>query len=430
MAASKKIIAALHANWWLNLAGLFLSFVGSVVLVRALPHQLYAQYGAVLAIIGVATLVFEAGANSGLTRYLREAADRKARGTFYIRMQRRRALAAAACACALVLLGPIYARNTQLGGAASEPWLFVIIALIVAGTLTKLLAHYGLLALFEARTALLLQQGFLVLRSATLAGIAVGGGGLRAITGALLAITIVEALVVHFRLWRLLRGEREPLPGAFVNRAQTFGLYTVFDKGCAMLGSGSVILLVLASNHSAAVIAALALAVDLVGKAVSLTVMPMGNLVAPYLSHATDDRAEQGRAIARVLKLSSLLYAFTIGAALLLFPSFVHVVYGGKYDLAILLTLVLLVPTAFENWIRGCCSPALLRNQCFAPLLKLNLVQAVATLATLALVRHASVEVVVATVGGVRAAIASFNLVLLRRLLPPHSFHVPLQGAL
>jgi glycosyltransferase involved in cell wall biosynthesis len=168
MTSSSKIISALQANWWLNLAGLLLSFLASVVLVRAIPRELFAQYAAVLAIVGVATLVFEAGANSGLTRYLREASECGATGTFYLRMQRRRWIAAIICAVAVILLGPIYARSTQLGGAASERWVFICVAVLVAATLTKLLAHYGLLALFEAKTALLLQQGFLVFRSVSL----------------------------------------------------------------------------------------------------------------------------------------------------------------------------------------------------------------------------------------------------------------------
>jgi len=328
------------------------------------------------------------------------------------------------------LLGPIYARSTQLGGAASERWVFICVAVLVAATLTKLLAHYGLLALFEAKTALLLQQGFLVLRSVSLAAIGLLGGGLAGLVGALLAITILEALLVHWRFWRLIREERAPISTEFVTRAQKFGFLTIFDKGCAMLGSGSVILLVLAPRHPAIVIAFLALAIDLVAKVVSLTVMPMGNLVAPYLSHTSDEPELQGRAIARVLKLSSLLYAFTIGAALLLFPWFVGFVYGGKYDGAIRLIPLLLLPTAIENWIRGCCSPALLRNAHSRSLMKLNAVQAVVTMAVLVLVRQQPVEVVILFVGAVRAAIVSFSLVLVRPLVPVGSYRVPLQGAL
>ncbi|HEV7867440.1 MAG TPA: oligosaccharide flippase family protein [Chthoniobacteraceae bacterium] len=430
MAGSQKIIAALHANWWLSLAGLLISFVASVVLVRSVPPQLFAQFSAVMAIAGVATLLFEAGANSGLTRYLNEAAGQQASGTFYLQMQRRRWLAALACAAALIAFGPMYARSTQLGAAATPPWLFVLLAVLVAGTLTRLLAHYGLLALFETRTALLLQQGFLVLRSVALAAIGLAGGGLAGLIAALLVITLVEAFLAHRRFWRLVESKRAPISNEFINRAQTFGLVTIFDKACAMLGSGSVILLVLAPHHPATVIAFLALAVDLVGKVVSLTVMPMGNLVAPYLSQTSDDAETQGRAIARVLKLSSLLYSFTIGAALLLFPAFIGLVYGGKYDGAIGLTLLLLVPTGFENWIRGCCSPALLRNGHSRSLMRLNIVQAIATVATFVLVRHQPIEIVLAGVGGVRAAVASLNLLLLRPLVPARSYRVPLQGAL
>src|SRR5206468_6321248 len=111
MTDAKKIIGALHANWLLNALGLVVSFAASVVLVRVVPRELFAQYAAVLAIVGVATFVFEAGATSGLTRYLREASGCGATGTFYLRMQRRRWIAATSCALAVVLPGPLYARS-------------------------------------------------------------------------------------------------------------------------------------------------------------------------------------------------------------------------------------------------------------------------------------------------------------------------------
>jgi hypothetical protein len=89
-----------------------------------------------------------------------------------------------------------------------------------------------------------------------------------------------------------------------------------------------------------------------------------------------------------------------------------------------------LLPTAFENWIRGCCSPALLRNARSRSLMKLNAVQAAVTLAVLVLVRQQPVEVVILFVGTARVAIASVNLVLVRPLVPVGSYRVPLQGVL
>lgn len=429
MSAPSKVISALHANWFLNAAGLFLSYGASIVIVRAMQPALYAEYAAVIAIIGLATFVFEAGGNSGLTRYLATAADLQARGTFYRRMQSRRWLAAGACAVVLIALGPLYARTTQFATLAVQPWMFVLIAGIVAGTLTRLLAHYGLLALFEAKTALLLQQGFLVGRSLALAAVALMGGGLWAIVGVFLAGTVIEAAVVHQRLWRLIGAERTALPEGFVNRAQGFGLLSVFDKACAMLGSGTVLLLVLAPGRPPLTMALLGLAVDLVGKLVSLTVMPMGNLVAPYLSQTSDAPEAQALAAARVAKLSSLLYSFSVGAGALLLPWFVSVAYGGGYAGAVLFALILLVPTAFENWIRGCCSPVLLRNGRYRELMQVNIIQAVVTLTVLAFVRHQPVEVALLSVGAARSAVAALNLIAFGKLVPDGTFRVPLQGA-
>lgn len=428
MTSSERIVSAVRSNWLLNAAGLLLSFAASVVLVRTMSPSLYAEFGAVLAIIGVTTLVFEAGANSGLTRYFAEAARQQARGTFYRLMQRRRWFAAVLCAIALFAFGPLYASHTQFARLDAQPWLFAAIAAIVTATLLRLLAHYGLIALFETRTALLLQQGFHLTRSAALAGIALAGGGLVHLIAGLFALASLEAMVVHHKLARLIGTERAPVPDGFINRAQGFGLLTIFDKACAMLGSGTVILLVLSPTHPASSIALLVLAVDLVSKIVSVTVMPMGNLVAPYLSHTSDAPDAQGLAIARVVKFSSLLYCFSIGAALLVLPWFVPAVFGGGYRAAAGLAALLVIPTAFENWIRGSCSPALLRNGHYRDLAIVNLLQVIATLATFALVWRQPVETVLIAVGSVRCAVAAINLVLIRRLVPARTYRVPLEG--
>lgn len=430
MAGSQKIVSALRANWLLNVVGLALSFCASVVLVRTVEPALFAEYSAVLAIIALATFVFEIGANSGLTRYLHDASQHGARGAFYRAMQRRRLLAAALCAVTLIALGPLYARSTDFAALAEQRWLFIVIAAIVATTLTRLLAHYGLIALFEAKTALLLQQGFQIARAIALAAIALLGGRLPHLVAALLFLALLEAAIVHTRLWRFIRAEQAPMPAGFVNRAQRFGILTILDKAAAMLGSGSVLLLVLAPHHAAGTMALLGLAVDLVGKLVSVTVMPMGNLVAPYLSQTSDDANAQARATARVVKLSSLLYCFTIGLGALVLPAFVTAVYGADYREAAAAALLLLLPTAYENWIRGSCSPALLRNHRGRDLMKVNAVQAVITVATLALVIRQPLHIAVLAVGAARAIPASINLLLLRRIVPGRTYLVPLQGLL
>jgi O-antigen/teichoic acid export membrane protein len=430
VAPPPSALAAVRVNWWLNSAGLLLSFGASVVLVRAVPPELYAQYAAVMAIIGLATFMVDAGANSGLTRYLADAARLEARGTFYRRMQRRRLLGAIAGGVVIVAAGPMYARAAHLTGLTATPWLFMLIAGIVAATLVGAFAHYGLLAVFEPKIALLYQQGFLVLRSVALALIALAGGTLAHLVVGLLAVHALQGFCVDRQLWKLIGTERATLAAAFVNRAQRFGLLAIFDKMCALLGSGMVLLLVLAPQQSAVQMAMLGLAVDLVGKLMSLTAMPMGNMVAPYLSRTSDAAEAQGLAAARVAKLSSLLYSFSVGVGVLLLPWFVSAVYGGGYRDAARLALMLLVPTAFEAWIRGCCSPALLRTGRYRELMRVNVIQAVVTLTVLMLVYRQPLEAAIVAVGVARASVAALNLIAFRQLVPPQSGRVPLQGAL
>ena len=68
MVSSQKILSAVRANWSLNAIGLVVSYAASILLVRAMRPELFAQYAATLGLVSMATLVFETGANSGLTR--------------------------------------------------------------------------------------------------------------------------------------------------------------------------------------------------------------------------------------------------------------------------------------------------------------------------------------------------------------------------
>jgi O-antigen/teichoic acid export membrane protein len=190
-----------------------------------------------------------------------------------------------------------------------------------------------------------------------------------------------------------------------------------------------VLLLVLAPFHPPPELAFLALASDLCGKLISLTVMPMGNLVSPYLSQVSDDPAAQGLAIARVVKLSSLLYCLSVGAGVLLLPEFIPLVYGARHEGAAACTLVLLVPVAFENWVRGACSPALLRNGRYRELAIVNVLQAVVTLATIWVVHRWPLLTAAAAAVSTRAAVSALNLLLLGRIAAPGTCRVPVQAA-
>jgi O-antigen/teichoic acid export membrane protein len=430
MVSSQKILTAVRHNWWLNALGMALSFCATVVLVRTLTQDLYAQYAAVLAMVWLATLVFEGGANSGLTRYMAEAGQAGARGSFYRALQHRRWVIALTLSAVLIALGPVYAGLTGFTSLAEEPVLFVAIAGIVVASLTRALARCGLLALFETRNAILWEQVFVVCRAGLLAAIALLGGGLWHLCAGVLALSVIEAASTDLRLWGHIGQERQPLPAGFINKAQVFGLLTILDKACAGLGGGSLLLLVLAPFHPAAELALLALALDLTGKLISLTVMPMGNLVSPYLSRVSDDSAAQGRAVARVVKFSSLLYAFSIGAGVLLAPDFVPLVFGTDYAGAAGCALVLLAPLAFENWVRGACSPALLRAGRYRELACVNVIQAVVTLGTIWLVHREPLLTAAAAVVSARAAVSALNLILLARMVAPGTYRVPAQGAL
>ncbi len=388
-----------------------------MVLVRAMSVGLYAEYCALGAMVGLATFLFEAGANSGLTRYLREAQGCGARERFYRRLLRGRVVAGVLCAGALWVLGPLYGGQTGMEALQGRGWMYAGIGLVAAGTLGRLLGHYGLMALFDVRRGLMLQQGFAVGRALVAAGLAWTGFGLEAVVGCWAVLVWVEAFCVHRCFLARVAGEDGPLPEGLLGRARVYGWMTILDKAGAMLGGGTVLLLVAAVRHEAASVAVLGLAFDLVGKCLGLTVLPMGNLVGPYLSRVGDGAEAQAEAAERVFKLSALLYACCISAAAVLLGHLVPVVYGGRYGAAAHWAVVLLVPSAVENWMRGCASPVLLRNGRYRMLGGLNVLQVAGSVLVLALCWRGSLQTLLLGVCWVRALLALCSLVFLRDLL-------------
>ena len=341
-------------------------------------------YAAVLAIINTETLLFEAGGNSGLTRYFHEASQHQARGTFYLQMQRRRAVGALFCAAALLLAGPRYARATHFATLAAEPWLFGSIAAIVTATLLRLLAHYGLLAMFEVRAALLFQQAFQLARAVVLAAVALQGGRLGELVYALLVVITLEAVLVHTALWRQIRAERAELPPDSSNGARRSASSRSSTKG-ARCSAGApsccwCLHRITRRRPSRSSPWRWTWSPD---------PEPDGHAIgqpccAEYLSQTPEEPWAQALAASRVTKFSSLLYCFSIGAAALLLPWFVPTVYGSRYAGAAWLALLVLLPAAFENWVRGCCSPVLLRNARYRDLMRVNILQTGVTLTVLA----------------------------------------------
>ena len=55
----------------------------------------------------------------------------------------------------------------------------------------------------------------------------------------------MELVTAKVAEWKFIRHERQPLARDLVRKAQLFGLSTLSDKACALLGGGSVLLLVL-----------------------------------------------------------------------------------------------------------------------------------------------------------------------------------------
>ena len=412
---------ALRSNGLLNLVGLGASFLASAWMVRSLDPGTYAQLGVVSAMVGVVGFVAEAGGNAGFSRFYREAESKGFASGFYSGMLRRRLCAGFLAGLLVACLGPWYAQWMAFPELRGNPWLFAGVGALCGTTLGKWLPHYGLMAMLEPGSALGLQHGFMVLRSVFSGVAGAVGAGVTGVLGIWLGVALCEAWCFHWRFTaRLPRDDAAPAPG-FLREAVRYGLHSSLDKACAMLGGGGVLVLFFAARYGAGTRAAdlayVALGYEVTGKILGLTVMPMANMVTPYLSRVAADPVQTARAGGGVCSLSALLYALSIGAAFLLTPLLVPLLYGHRMEPASALVRLILVPMAVEAWARGVVSPVLLRNGDPDTLFRLNTGQFLATVGSVWLTWGAELEDAVLWIGTVRGGAALCGLIWLRRHL-------------
>ncbi len=268
-----------------------------------------------------------------------------------------------------------------------------------------------------------MQHGFLVFRSGASALGAMAGFGLPRILLIWIGIGLIELWCFHRKfLERLPKDRSVPEPG-FLREAIRYGFQSSLDKAAAMLGGGAVLLLFFAARYGSGDrskdLAFLALGYEVTGKILGLTVMPMANLVTPYLSRVTSIPGQTARAGSRVCSLSALLYAGCISAAFGGIPWGIPFFYGKPMGEASEMVRLILVPMAVEAWARGIVSPMLLRNGESRSLVRLNVGQFLITGASVWIAWDWSLEAAVFTIGSARALAALVGVYALQRHLEP-----------
>jgi hypothetical protein len=202
---------------------------------------------------------------------------------------------------------------------------------------------------------------------------------------ALLAAAILEAVWQHLGIWRIVGKERRPVPTWLVGRSLRHGLVSVFDKLTSAVGSGPFLLIVLPAYYGRVDLALLAIAADLVQRALVLTSLPVGNMILPYLNRAADDDERYVQSASKVLKLSSALFLSSLGATCVIIPSGMPLIFGEPYADATSLALLFAVPAFFDAWARFSLSSSLATQGRYGDLVWTGTAQATLALVVLLL---------------------------------------------
>ncbi|OGQ87753.1 MAG: hypothetical protein A2512_10575 [Deltaproteobacteria bacterium RIFOXYD12_FULL_56_24] len=418
------ILRAARANLLLTPTGTALAVIASILVVRWLGPETYADYATLLALLSWLLLLAESGCNVGLGRFLSEAEAVDARGSLYWKLQFRRWGLALILTLLLVWLGPHWAKAS---GLPSERWSstsFALIGLLAAVMLHGQLASSAMLTSFRHGRLLLMGQSMTIVRALMLGLLA---GIIReplALVSALLALAVIEAVVLHYTATAAFRKERTRLPSGMANAAQAHGLVALFDKLTTALSGGPFLLLVLAGIHGRVELAILAVATDLLQKALSVIGLPISNLVLPMLNASRGDDARYRHQIARLGGLVTTLFAVAVGGIATAIPLGLPLLLGPSYSATVPVAMIWLLPLFFESGVRMIWGVVLLTLGQYRWLMVFNLIYGAISLMIIFFMRDmASLTTLLLSLGILRIFM---SLILLGRsarlkMLPPAS---------
>lgn len=406
-----EVALAARANLMLGVTNALFSALAAIVVVRWLQPSAYADYATMMAIVSWLLLISEAGGNVGFSRYLKDAAELRARGTLYLTLSRRRWLFFPLLVALLVFVGPAWVAWAGVPPGNWTPTVFILVALIVVANLLGQLGYYGLISAFDHRRALLISQGISLLKAAGLMLMAWYIPLPWGLAASILLATSIGAVLYHQQVMRLFASERGELPQGMIGAASRHGFVTVLDKLTPAIGSAPFLLLVLAGVYQRPELAFLAVASELLQRSLSLASLPMANMVMPYLHH-WQGTVNFPAALRRAGTISLLVMLPFAGATLVFIPHGVPLLFGDRYSASAELALWAALPMFVEAWSRMILGFGLLVTGQYRLILAINGLQGGLAVSMLALTYDQGLLMVVMGQACVQLAISVIMMIV------------------
>lgn len=350
-------LGATRSNLLLAPIGAFVGLITTILIARFLSISLYTEYAISMAVVTWLLLIAEGGANLGLARHLEVAKNFDARYTLYRQLQLRRWIGVGfLCALAVTL-------TTQSEKSFSSSWKvpnLMILCLLTGFMLHSQLANSSLMALFKHQKVLLLTQSITILRALTLIVTASIYQDPQKLLLALLLVSILESFLLHRLVKKSFGNETKHIQRNLINQSQLHGIIGLFDKITTQLAGGPFLLLTLATVHQSDQLAVFAITTDLLQKLLSVSGLPITNLVSPLLNSSQNHHINFNSNIKRLSGIVVTWFSLVIGLLVSFIPFGLPLILGNKYAETTSIALVWLIPLFIESAVRMIWGSALL----------------------------------------------------------------------
>jgi O-antigen/teichoic acid export membrane protein len=398
----KTILRAVRANLILAPLGIILSLITSVLIARTLGTRVYADYATLMAILAWLVLLAESGCNSGLGRYFNDAAVLKVRYSLYRALQYRRWIVSIFLSVALIFLGPFWAKHFGLPPDKWQPSCFALIGLLATFMLHGQLASSALTTAFRHGPVLVWNQVVMIFRALALAMMAIFFHEPMALVFVLIVVAVIETSYLHFTAVHEFKTENKLLPKGIVNAAQLHGFVSTFDKLTTNLSAGPFLLLVLAGVYSRHELAILAIATDLLQKTITVTCLPVTNMILPLLNSSRNDPVRFLRQIERLGGIVIVLFSIMTGGIAVFIPQGFPLLLGPSYNGVVSIAMIWIIPLFFETGVRMIWGSVLLTNAHYRWLSSYNILFGCLSILVLLMAHHYSLAMLLSLLGAVR----------------------------
>ena len=329
-----------------------LGFFSSFLIPLYLGPKHFADFTVIKSSIFAGIMICEIGYNRGLANSLNECEETSSRYTLYNQIQSRRFIFSIIFTILICFLAPFLLNKGYLSLSSVSNYSFLLIGLIITFNLGSQLARISLTSTFRHKSAIIIDQLIILLRSACLIVSSIVFINSTSLLWILFILSIVEFIIFHFKAIAKFKTEKNLVPLNMINKSQLHGLVGLITKWGNNISNPMFLILFFSGIYSYDDISSLGIASDFIIRISQYSFIPLTNIISPVLYKIRSSSKKYACFLKDIVAITVLIISLIVTNLFLITPKIFDIAFGNTYNRSIIITLILVIPIFIESGVR------------------------------------------------------------------------------